>query len=732
MEGRVVSAERGPLRVLLVEDNEDDAILLVRELRRAGWRPDWARVETEEELRRALVGPPWDIIIADHSLPRYSGLSALRLVRESGSDVPFLVVSGTIDEELAVELMRAGAQDYIMKGNLARLLPAIEREIEEAGERRRRRRAEEALGVEADVSGALVRVADVMITSPDETELLQQLCRAATEVLSSSSSHIFLLDPRADSFTAIAAWPQDDRTDDRSLSLARNRLAGMLGILERKGVVQLSGAEGKALPAGGLRASLGVPTVLCMALWRGNEIVGFQTAERATADGFDEHRRRVAEGLARIGSMALDRVRVAAELRERQQELALLRAAAEAANRAERLEEVLRETVRALCLIGGWPVAFGWAKGQNSAEGLSLATHFSEPPEEFEAWLATLPKHTYPEVGLAGVALASRRLVHSNDLRLELAGVRCNPAAVGLRSGMAAPVLLRGEVVAVIEVFGRRLLPEGDPMFRLLPDVARQVAHVAEREAASQEIARLNADLRARLQERTGELERARGELEVFRQSISHDLRDPLGRIDGFSQLVLEDAGERLDDQARHYLERARVTAHQMENLVDGLLEHSEAGRVELHPTDLNLADLAREVVVELQRAEPQRRVRLRVADDLFVRADPRALRIVLQKLLANAWKFTCQVGEAEIEVGVVERDGEVTCFVRDNGVGFDPAFAHKLFQPFQRLHSSREFPGSGMGLAIVRRLVERHGGRVWADASPGRGATFYFTLPQA
>jgi PAS domain S-box-containing protein len=223
--------------------------------------------------------------------------------------------------------------------------------------------------------------------------------------------------------------------------------------------------------------------------------------------------------------------------------------------------------------------------------------------------------------------------------------------------------------------------------------------------------------------------ETANKELEAFCYAVSHDLRAPLRSIDGFSRIVLEDSASRLDPDAQDNLRRVRAASQRMANLIDDLLKLSRITRADLVREEVDLSGIAREIAADLQQTEPARAVDWRIADGSTTQGDPRLLRAALENLLGNAWKFTAKRDRAAIEFGVEQQNGARVCFVRDNGAGFDMAYVHKLFGAFQRLHSAREFEGSGIGLATVQRIIQRHGGRVWAEGAVDRGATFYFTL---
>ena len=255
---------------------------------------------------------------------------------------------------------------------------------------------------------------------------------------------------------------------------------------------------------------------------------------------------------------------------------------------------------------------------------------------------------------------------------------------------------------------------------------------VAERKRAEDQVRSLNANLEQRIRERTAELEVVNKELEAFNASVSHDLHTPLRSIDGFSEALIEEYGDRLDDQGRDYLQQIRAAARRMAQLIDDLLGLSRVTRSDMERESVDLSRLAHIIAAELRRPEPDRQVTFLIAAGLSAQGDGRLLCVALNNLLGNAWKFCSRQSHARIEVGVAECHGQPAFFVRDNGAGFDMAYADKLFGPFQRLHSSADFAGIGIGLATVQRVIHRHGGRIWAEAAVGQGATFYFTLPAA
>ena len=226
------------------------------------------------------------------------------------------------------------------------------------------------------------------------------------------------------------------------------------------------------------------------------------------------------------------------------------------------------------------------------------------------------------------------------------------------------------------------------------------------------------------------ELESKNKELEAFSYSVSHDLRAPLRSIDGFSKALLEEYAGSLNAQGCDYLRRVRDAAQRMGNLIDDMLELSRVGRSDLRRKEVDLAAIAQAVVRQLQATDPHRSVKVVIPDRVMSDADPRLLQILFENLLGNAWKFTGRIADPIVEFGATGQDGEPVYFVRDNGAGFDMAYAERLFTPFQRLHAETEFPGTGIGLATVQRIVGRHGGKVWVEAAVNRGATIFWTLP--
>jgi two-component system, sensor histidine kinase and response regulator len=285
--------------------------------------------------------------------------------------------------------------------------------------------------------------------------------------------------------------------------------------------------------------------------------------------------------------------------------------------------------------------------------------------------------------------------------------------AVGAVDYLVKPVVpefVRSKVMVFVELAKKNEL------------LRRQAKLLAESEQAALELAETRAEL-------VRDLEHKNRELESFSYAVSHDLRAPLRRIDSFSRAALESQGDRLDETGQRFLSRVREASQHMSQLIDDVLYLSRVTRADLREQEVDLSGIAGLILARHKESEPERKVDLKLRPGVMVTGDGQLLRIAMENLLGNAWKFTGKEPRARIEFGMTQAGGEATYFVRDNGAGFDMAYADRLFGPFQRLHPQSDFPGNGIGLATVQRIIHRHGGRVWAEGLVGQGATFYFTM---
>jgi len=501
-----------PLNLLIVEDSEDDADLLLRVLRPAGYEPAYEIVDTLPTMRAALETKDWDVITSDHSMPQFSAPAALALAKELRPDAPFIVVSGENDLDLAVSLMKSGARDYIRKEELARLVPTIKEVMHEVEVGREQQRAEHLL----QISEARYR-----------------------RLFETAQDGILILDADTGQITDVNPY-----------------LVKMLGYPQEN--------------------------FLGKKLW---EIGSFKDSEAS--------------------------------------------------------------------------------------------------------------KSTFLELQTQGY-------VRYEDLPLEASDEG------------------RVDVEFVSNVY-----TVGDKRV-----IQCNIRNITRRKEAEAKVRLLNAELEQRLQDRTVQLQVLNKEAENFSYSIAHDLRAPLRRIGGFAQALEEGYASSLNAEGQHFIQTIRTSAEHMGSLLDGLIEVARFSRNDLRRMAVDLTATVRRVAAELQQDDPERKVELIVAEGITANGDPRLLQRVLDNLLNNAYKFTAKRALARIEFGVApQADGRVAYFVRDNGIGFDMAYADQLFGAFQRLHGAKEYPGTGIGLATVERIIHRHGGQVWAEGTENTGATFYFTL---
>jgi signal transduction histidine kinase len=341
--------------------------------------------------------------------------------------------------------------------------------------------------------------------------------------------------------------------------------------------------------------------------------------------------------------------------------------------------------------------------------------------------------------GPAGTAIRENRpfAVHSVEANSRFAPWREAAIKHGFEAVLGLPVRVDGTVWGVLCLYATQQDAFDDEEMRLLEEMAEDLGfgietlRLRDKAAAAQEaLQRTNEALETRVIERTAALRQANRELEVFSSSVSHDLRAPLRSMAGFAEILHEDYGHLLDEEGRSHLQRIRRAATRMGQLIDDLLQLARVSQAELNKAPVNLSELAQDVFDEVASGSPGRSVKLTAQQNLAAVADPSLLRQVLQNLLENALKYSIQRADAEIAFGAKPMpDGKQAFFVRDNGCGFDMAQAGHLFQPFVRLHNGEEYPGTGIGLATVARVIERHGGRIWPEAEKGKGATFFFTL---
>jgi PAS domain S-box-containing protein len=633
------------LRVLILEDVANDAIVIHHELRKAGIPFHFKRVESKADFLYELEHHLPDIILSDHGLPEFDGLSALALAHARCPDVPFIFVTGTLGEEMAGETIKSGATDCVLKHRLSgNLVPAIQRALREAEERKLRKRAEAALRESEARKAAILETALDAIITMDHQGLVQEWNPAAEKLFGYTRQQVLgqHLDGLIISPPFLALYRD---------SLAEDLMTGAGNLLGRAIDITLRRADRSEFQAelGITRSPTEVPPVYTSVI------------------------RDITE-----------RKRAVEELRKSEERYRML---------VENVEDY------AIYLLDPEGRVATWNAGAERIEGYTMeeiiGAHFSR---------------FYPAEDIAAGKPAEVLRIAAAEGRFKEEGWRVRKDGSRYLTSVLVTAL-RNEAG---ELYG----------------FSKFHRDVTQRKEAEDEIRRLNNDLENRVVERTAQLEAANKELEAFSYSVSHDLRAPLRHISGFvDMLLVQGTGLTADD--RGLVNTIADSASQMGKLIDDLLSFSQMGRMDMRKTPIQLNELVQSARSDLRHDIKGRDIEWRIGALPEVQGDPNMLRQVLVNLISNALKYSRTRPQSVIEISGTETAQEFELCIRDNGVGFDMKYVDRLFGVFQRLHRAKDFEGSGIGLANVRRVIARHGGRTWAEGKVNGGAAIFFSLPK-
>ena len=758
--------------ILILEDIAADAVRINHELRRGGLNFSSTRVETRENFIAELEQRKPDVILSDHGLPSFDGVAALQIAHERCPDTPFIFVTGSLGEEFAINTFKHGATDYVLKSRLSELVPAVERALRERDERMRRQQAEKALAesTEGRYRRLVERCPDAMLVIQTDDHIAfanpaaVKLLGAPNDkaLIGKNACEIFMPDP----------W-------DTLLDQVRrqHREKGRCAFVEQ----QLFRVDGNTCNV----EVCATPTV-----FDGKPAV--QILAHDISERISEHERlsRVDALHAAILNTALDAIiSVSPEGMIQEWNPAAERIFGYSRDQVlgkpmddlivpASLLEVYREGLTNYLITGtgsllNRPIELSLRRmdGTEFCAEMAITQHNGDgDPAGCTVLVRDITERKQTERALRESEERFRTLIEGvKDYAIYMLDkeghvATWNEGAEKLEGYPADEII--GKHVAtffspedvqngVPDNYLKKAEKEGKAInegWRFRKDGSRfwtqgiitalydengklrgfsKIAHdMTQQKQWEENIKRFNAELEDRVRKRTTQLETANKELEAFSYSVSHDLRAPLRHIVGYVDILQSEAAEKLDEDARSHLQTISEAARQMGNLIDALLEFSRMGRTEMRRQRVNLGQLVEDAQRALRPEMQDRQVEWKIGPLPEIEGDPVMLQQVIVNLVSNALKYTRPRKKAQIEIGSMQSDQKIIFYIRDNGVGFDMTYSDKLFGVFQRLHPAREFEGTGIGLANVRRIIHRHGGRVWAESTPDRGAAFYFSIP--
>ena len=651
--------QRAP-RILHLDDNKSEGILVARELTKKNFLCDVNFIQTEEEYRSALAAGGFDLILSDYRMPGFDGDQALALRMTLRPEIPFIMVTGELGEDRAIETIKRGATDYVLKDNLQRLVPAIERALEESRNAMRRSQAEEQLRRQHEELSVVHRLAEAVSRAEDLNQIFDGMFEAIEICLGAKRASVLLFgndgkmhfqawrnlsNKYRQLVDGHSPWNQDTR-DPQPISISDvsqdEHLAGL-----REGIL-----------AEGIHALAFIPLIY------DQRLIGKFMVYYPAPHAFSSGEIQLMETIGSHVAFAIGRK----QSEHNQAFLAAIVQSSEDAIISKDLEGTITSWNKSAERI------FGYSASEIIGKSITTIVPADRLSEE-AAIIACLNK--------------GERIEHFETIRVTKDG-RHFPVALTI-----SPIFDHAGNVIGASKIAREISSE---------EMERQVAR------------------------RTAALEHSLKSFEEFAHTVSHDLRAPLRSIGAYTNIVLENEPE-LSPDAQANLRRVLANVSGMRQLIEALLTFAKLGKQALNRGEIDMVELAASVAENCQKSEGDRTVSLVIGSLPNLSGDPLLIRQLLQNLISNAFKYTRTVQYPKIEIGAIRTKGEAIYYVKDNGIGFDPADQPELFRIFSRLPQDASFEGNGIGLANAQRIAELHGGRIWAEGAPQKGATFYFSF---
>ncbi len=615
--------------------------------------------------------------------------------------------------EIIGRVIKVGNQDFVL---------GTVRDITE------RKRAEEEILQRAKQLATLLTASQALAATLDLTTILQTITESAAEIMQLGTTAIYLLEG-GNLYLGATTPPLPLQFPEtfRHSSLADHPhiheavTTGLPVIIPDAAIAQLTKAEHAISDVRGLRTILYIPLIV------GEKTVGtLILGTVGVTRNFTESQIDLFRTLSNQAAIAIENARLLNEIRQRNKEMNILDSIIKSTTTRLELQSILDKALEgAIAITGLEGGTLCFVDNEKKVLDLSAAHNTSkEMFDELSAQSIAVGDCLCGKAAQTGEPL----ILWDNASGSEYAtheSVR-NEA---IRFHAAFPLIAGGKTLGVLCVFARNEFKPTKQSLEMLNELCGTVALAIENAKLYQEVKKHTLQLEKIVSDRTAELQITNKELEAFSYSVAHDLRAPLRAIDGFSLALLEDYTDKLDKEGKNHLHRVRDGAKEMAQLIDDLLNLSRISRRELIRGTVDMSKIVKSIEEKLIASEAERKVKFSVADNIQVQGDNQLLKITMENLLNNAWKFTSKRKNTKIEFGVLEKEGKTVYYIKDNGVGFDMKYADKLFSPFQRLHRKEDYPGTGIGLATVRRIISKHGGSIWAESELDKGATFYFTL---